>query len=137
MEMGFIYSFVDLGPVESGKRRQLLDYYGQLAQISALVPIIFIYVQYVLRIIANRYYSPGFRGSTKARQSPTVSRHRPPASVNPWIIRWRRLNWFLDDEILKGRTGWGTRRVWLLSGVWMLWLLILTVRDTGDGKSRT
>ena len=41
-----------------------------------------------------------------------------------------RLSWALDDEVVEG---WGTGMEWLVGGVWMMWLGLLAVKDTGDG----
>ena len=44
---------------------------------------------------------------------------------------WARLRWALDEELVEG---WGTRGQWLAAGVWASWLVLLAVKDTGDGE---
>ena len=45
---------------------------------------------------------------------------------------WARVRWALDEELVEG---WGTRGQWLAAGVWAGWLMLLAVKDTGDGES--
>ena len=130
--MGFFYSFVSPNAQQLERRRQLLDRYGQIAQLSALVPLLVIYISFFLRFFLNRYAISFFGSGRKAHQSPRVSTFRA-STVGSWKVKWRRLNWALDDEVLQGWGGWGTRREWVVAGVWALWLLVLVVKDTADG----
>lgn len=130
--MGLFYSFVSLDGVQLKRRRELLDRYGQIAQFSALVPLLLIYLSFLVRLLASKYNISIFGRPQKAHQSPRVSSFRQ-STAGAWRIRWRRLNWALDDEVLQGWDGWGTRREWAIAGLWALWLLVLVVKDTGDG----
>ena len=130
--MGFLYSFVSPDAQQLERRRQLLDRYGQIAQLSALVPLLAVYISFFLRSFLNRYAVPFFGRGQKAHQSPRVSTFRA-STAGSWKVKWRRLNWALDDEVLQGWAGWGTRREWVIAGVWALWLLVLVVKDTADG----
>ena len=130
--MGFFYSFVSPDPQQLERRRQLLDRYGQIAQLSALVPLLVIYISFFLRSFLNKYAIPFFGSGQKAHQSPRVSTFRA-STPGSWKVKWRRLNWALDDEVLRGWDGWGTRREWAIAGVWVLWLLVLVFRDTTNG----
>lgn len=132
--MGFIYSFVSLNPEQLAERRQLLDFYGQIAQLSALVPIVVIYLSHIFPNIWKRFSaSVGWR-STKAHQSPRVSTFQRSALPGPWALRWRRFTWALNEEIVRGWDGWGTKGLWVTAVLWALWLLILVVKDTGNGE---
>lgn len=130
--MGLFYSFVSLDGDQLKRRRELLDRYGQIAQLSALAPLLLVYVSFLIRSLASRYNLSFFRRSQKAHQSPRVSTFRQ-STAGAWKIKWRRFNWALDDEVLHGWDGWGTRREWAIAGLWALWLLVLVVKDTGDG----
>ena len=116
--MGFIYSFVSLNPEQLAERRQLLDFYGQVAQLSALVPIVVIYLSYIFRNVLKRFPGSSGRRSTKAHQSPRVSNFQRSASPGPWALRWRRFKWALNEEIIKGWDGWGTKGVWATAVLW-------------------
>jgi hypothetical protein len=131
--MGFIYSFVTLDEAQSQRRRQLLDLYASVAQFSALIPLLAVYISHYLLFLSKRISKnlPGRR--VKERQSPRVSRFKSPVASS-WAIRLRRLSWYLDDDIFDGRDGWGTKREWLVAGVWTLWLLVLVFASTGNGK---
>ena len=130
--MGFLYSFVKLDAQQSSRRRQLLDRYGQIAQLSALVPLLVISVSYLSRFIIRRYARFLLGSSNKEHQSPRVSTFRR-STAGSWKLRWRRFCWALDDELMDGWDGWGTRREWAIACLWALWLLLLVVKDTGDG----
>ena len=130
--MGFIYAFVTLNEEQLARRRKLLDYSGSVAQGSALLVLFAIYFSQRLHPLFKNVVSGFSASQQKERQSPVVSRFdRPRASA--WAIRWRRLNWYLDDEVVKGWSGWGTKREWIVAGVWTLWLLTLVFIRTGNG----
>jgi hypothetical protein len=130
--MGFIYSFVALDEAHLQRRRQLLDLYASVAQFSALIPLLAIYVSNFLPFPSEKFFRslPGRRA--KERQSPRKSRFKPPVASS-WAVKWRRLSWYLDDDIFDGRDGWGTKREGLVAGVWTLWLLVLVFACTGNG----
>ena len=66
----------------------------------------------------------------KEHQSPVVAGFEQ--SDGERIGGWARLRWALDEELIEG---WGTRGQWLAAVVWASWLVVLAVRDTGDGES--
>ena len=130
--MGFSYAFVTLNEEQFARRREFLDYSGSVAQGSALTILFAIYFSQRLHPLLKNIVSAFSVSQQKERQSPVVSRFdRPRASA--WAIRWRRLNWYLDNEVVKGWSGWGTKREWIVAGVWTLWLLTLVFIRTGKG----
>jgi len=130
--MGFIYSFVALDEAQLQHRRQLLDFYASIAQFFARILLLAIYVSNSLPFLSEKISKllPGRRA--KERQSPRKSRFEPPVASS-WAVNWRRLSWYLDDDIIDGRDGWGTKREWVVAGVWTLWLLVLVFASTGNG----
>lgn len=66
----------------------------------------------------------------KGHQSPTVPGSKGGKGERVW--GWGRVRWALDEEVIEG---WGRKGVWLVAGVWGSWLVLLAVRDTGDGES--
>lgn len=130
--MGLYYSFISLDDQQLKRRRELLDRYGQIAQLSALVPLLVIYISFFSRYIISKYLSRLFHTAQKAHQSPRVPTF-PQSTAGSLKASWRRFNWALDDEVLKGWDGWGTKRQWVIAGLWALWLLLLVVSDTGNG----
>ncbi len=130
--MGFLYSFVTLDEAQSQRRRQLLDLYASVAQFSALTPLLAVYISHYLLFLSKEISKllPGRRA--KERQSPRKSRFEPPVACS-WAVKCRRLSWYLDDDIIDGRDGWGTKREWVVAGQWTLWLLVLVFASTGNG----
>lgn len=158
--MAFPYHFPSNSPAQSSRRRQLLDAYGQFAQLSAIILPLFLFlfssaVRFLfqnLRLRRGNGYaalqpSPSHRPRKKLRQSPRVAtfsdqeasnaaakvkeRKRngkePSASMARW---WARFRWALDEPV---GLGWGTWREWSVAASWTAWLLVLIVKDTGDG----
>lgn len=127
--MGFPYHFVALDAEQELHRRHLLDSYGQFAQLSILlVPLIY-QLFYGIRLLAGRFKNTSNYQPVKEHQSPVASRFKRPAAGLP-SNAWGRLHWALDEEVLEG---WGTRQDWLIAGLWAIWLVMLAVKDTGDG----
>jgi len=127
--MALLYHFVALDGDEELRRRGYLDRYGQIAQLSILfIPLIY-QLFYGLRLLVGRLRRQHGYQPVKQHQSPIVSRFKPPPKTLPSNI-WARLRWAMDDEFVKG---WGTRQEWLIATLWAGWLLVLAVKDTGDG----
>ena len=127
--MGYPYHFVNLDEDQNVRRRHLLDSYGQFAQVSVLfIPLLY-YLSYGFRLLLRKLYKSNGYQSIKEYQSPVVSRFRQLPRKPPSTL-WTRIRWSLDDEIVEG---WGTKQELLIAGAWVMWLFVLTVRDTGDG----
>ncbi|KAL8629468.1 hypothetical protein Q9189_004810 [Teloschistes chrysophthalmus] len=128
--MSFHYSFVSLNEAQLQRRRHLLDTYGQIAQLSALVPLLAWHLPLLVQFFKSGLPSPK-SGQTKAHASPVVGRFANHAvkTNGRRITRWARFNWFLDGEVAQG---WGTWRVVSIAALWATWLFVLSIRDTGD-----
>ena len=128
--MGYPYHFVSLSPEQDARRRQLLNSYGQFAQLSILlVPLIY-QLTLGFRLLISRLWRGSKLGLVKGRQSPVLARsERRNGGV---FGRWTRLRWALDEELVEGC---GTSGQWLAALVWASWLVVLAVKDTGDGES--
>jgi hypothetical protein len=129
--MGWPYHFVSLDDWQQVRRRQLLDSYGQFAQFSILLlPLIYqlsLGVQLLFGRLQRRHdYEP-----VKEHQSPVVSGFRQPA-IDGTGNALAKLRWALDEPVAQG---WETRKEWLTILVWGAWLLLLVLKDTGDGES--
>ena len=126
--MGFPYHFVDLNNEQNLRRRQLLDGYGQFAQLSILLLPLIYQLCLGLRLLISRISPFKHAQAVKEHQSPVVSGFKQPARGNFTKIL-ARIRWFLDEEVL---VGWNTRQEWLIAALWTMWLLVLVFRDTGD-----
>ncbi|KAL8782289.1 MAG: hypothetical protein Q9213_005524 [Squamulea squamosa] len=133
--MSLPYGFTSPDKAQLQRRRQLLDAYGQLAQLSALLVLFAYQFFFVIRCLLHKICSsPDDYG--KEHASPVVSRfgERILESSPNENSKWRRVEWFLDQDVSWGAKypSWGTRRVLLLASVWTIWLFILAIKDTGD-----
>lgn len=129
--MAWPYHFLDLSPEEKAQRSQLLDQYGAIAQLSALVPILAIVLyRLVFGLYASR--SEPEQDYSAVPNSPALKRRRN-SQVGSLSAKWRSTVWWLQDEI---SPGWGVRSRWIAGGGWTLWLLLLCVLETGAGKCR-
>ena len=126
--MGFPYHFVSLTDEQNSHRRQLLDGYGQFAQLSVLLLPLIYQICLGLRLLISRIWPFKPSQAVKEHQSPVISRFKQPATGYSTNVL-ARIRWFLDEEVLDG---WNTRQEWLITGLWAIWLLVLVFRDTGD-----
>lgn len=128
------FHFAFTSPDEAGlhRRRQLLDAYGQAAQLSALILLLAYRVPDLFQFLKTKFGLSQSQSKRKEHTSPVVARF----GEDPIEIRegrssiWSRLAWSLDQEI---SPGWGTWRVLLIAAIWTIWLLVLAIKDTGDG----
>ena len=125
--MGFPYHFVALNDEQNLRRRQLLDGYGQFAQLSILLLPLIYQLCLGMRLLISRIWSSNLQAA-KDHRSPVVSSFKQPTSgyVTNLLAQVR---WFLDGELFEG---WNTRQEWLVAGLWAMWLLVLVFKDTGD-----
>lgn len=129
--MGFLYHFVRLDTAQEAHRRQLLDSYGQFAQISALIPLLSFQLIFVIRFLQRKWKEYGRRKPTKkVHQSPRLSVFPKHNRLTTFSFAAARVRWALGEEVARN---WGTRLEWLIGAGWTVWLILLTVRDTGDG----
>lgn len=125
--MGFPYHFVTLNDEQTLRRRQLLDDYGQFAQLSILFLPLMYQLCVGMRLLISRIW-PSNPQAVKEHQSPIVSSFKQPTRDYSTILL-ARIRWFLDGELFEG---WNTRQEWLIAGLWAMWLLVLIFKDTGD-----
>ena len=104
MSLSWPWHFVSVSAAEKQQRRELLDFRGYVAQCSVLVVV-----------LAIRVYQNYAQDADAVRQR---SRHR-------------QQSWW-DLPPLQGWTE--TRRQYLISLVWLGWLLSLSAWKTGDGR---
>lgn len=125
--MGFPYQFVNLNNEQDLRRRQLLDGYGQFAQLSILLLPLMYQLCLGMRLLISRNWSANPQ-AVKEHQSPVISSFKQPTRGyvrNPLA----RVRWYLDEEFVEG---WNTRQEWLIAGIWTTWLLVLVFKNTGD-----
>lgn len=126
--MGFPYHFVTLNDEQNLRRRQLLDGYGQFAQLSILLLPLIYQLCFGLRLLTSRIRPLKSPRAVKEHQSPVVSSFKQPAGSHSTNLV-ARIRWLLDEEVF---VGWNTRQEWLIVSLWAMWLLVLVFKDTGD-----
>lgn len=126
--MGFPYRFVTLNDEQNLRRRQLLDTYGQFAQLSILLLPLTYQLCLGMRLLISRIWPSKSAQATKEHRSPVVSNFKQPTSGYLTNLP-TRIRWFLDEEVFEG---WNTRQEWLIASLWTMWLLVLVFKDTGD-----
>ena len=126
--MGLPYHFVTLDNEQNLRRRQLLDGYGQFAQLSILLLPLIYQLCLGLRLLISRIWPFNPPQAAKEHQSPVISGFKQPARGS-FSNSLARIRWFLDEEVF---VGWNTRQEWLVATLWAMWLLVLVFKDTGD-----
>lgn len=116
---------MDLSDEQKDRRRQLLDRYALIAQLTMLIPLLITQLSFLFK----RLWAPGSGRVKKERGSPLPA-NPPSRRICPCLVTGRKVAWWLDGPIARG---WGTRREWIVAGLWAAWLLVLVVKDTGDG----
>ena len=130
--MGYPYHFVDVNAEQVARIRQLLDSYGQFAQLSVLlIPLLF-QLSSGVYLIYKRLSPSWSSDQKKERRSPATS----PRQTDDYFDQrsgwnWAKVRWTLDEEIV---AGWGTWKQWIFAMTWACWLLLLVTMNTGDSK---
>ncbi|PNY29580.1 metalloreductase AIM14 [Tolypocladium capitatum] len=138
--MGWPFAFASLSHEEVLRRRQTLDLYACAAHYSALAPaLLFLVFRLARRAAVGSGSGPGSHGQgqyepvprSPVLRSPVAAKARCRAAPGSVAARWRRLRWWLHDDVYVGGAHWGRRDEWILGLAWTAWLLALCVLDTG------
>ena len=127
--MAFGYEFVTLTELEKEQRRYLLSLYPTIAQWSALGVFVFFQMYFLLSWLAER----------SALERPKSPFGRPgKIKSRAWVRKlqqtFQRASWWAGKSI---RRGWGTRGEWIAGFAWTVWLLFLSIHNTGNGMKFT
>lgn len=154
------WRFVDLDAAQKHARRETIDHYGRIAHLSTILPVLAGAAYQLGRWALVTYRRRGHgHGGTGASSSSSSSSHRRegiyeavPGSpalkhrhqhqtgdvVGSLRRTARRWAWWLGGDVvfLDGHSNtWGQRDQWVFGTAWMVWLLVLSILDTGDGMS--
>ncbi|GAB0134647.1 hypothetical protein EsDP_00003009 [Epichloe bromicola] len=135
--MGWPYGFPALSHEEKQLRRQALDFYACMAHYSALAPaLVFLLYRVSRRVVyqAGRASASNEQGRyAPLPRSPVVRAHQQgTASASDITIKWRRLTWWLGDDVYFAGSHCGQWDEWVIGALWTAWLLVLTVKGTGN-----
>lgn len=151
------WRFVDLDAAQKHARRETIDHYGRIAHLSTVIPVLAGAAYQLGRWALVTYRHRHGHGGTRAPDLGGLSRRRYEAVPGSPALKhqhqhqhqtgnvlgglrraWRRWAWWLGgDVVLLGGDSntWGQRDQWVFGMAWMVWLLVLSTLDTGDGMS--
>lgn len=129
-----MYRFVDLTDEGKHQRRERLDWYGQLAQLSVLVPLLLIQILFLASWLRRKLSRQDAFDQTPS--SPYAKRLNAEQRFNSKDIarRWRIFLWWCGDAVDLAGFPLGTKGELLGAVIWTAWLLMLSFAQTGDGK---
>lgn len=128
-----MWHFLDLNHEQKLERRRLLDLYGSLAQVSALIPLLLLQLYYLATWLRQRRARKC--GADAIPSSPQLKKQRSDALNKPLVkLRsfWQVALWWTSDtvDIFGSRVTKGE----MLSGVvWTAWLIFLSCAQTQGG----
>lgn len=128
-----MWHFLDLNHEEKLERRRLLDLYGSLAQISALIPLGILQLYFIATWLQKQWSRK--HGAVAIPSSPQLKKQRSDALNGPLVKLqsfWQVALWWTSDtvDIFGSRANKGE----VLSGfVWTAWLVFLSCVQTQGG----
>nr|POE88100.1 ferric reductase transmembrane component 4 [Quercus suber] len=124
-----VYHFVDLDNDEKVARRHALDWYGFLAQISIIPPLVLVQVYFFITWVGRKW-----RRSTLNADSPSSPHLKQIRlqQVQQWRARVAGWMWWSSEGVLVGGDRLGSRAEVLCAVIWCMWLVSLSFIETGD-----
>jgi len=126
--MGWPYHFVDLNDAQKTDRRRLLNYYGTLAQLSALAPLLLLQCYFAAKWLNRRWQTDG-----GVPGSPRAKLERSMGFSNDAKATLRKLQWWSSSRCAVLGFHLGTSGEVIAAGGWTAWLLLLCFLQTDDG----
>lgn len=134
--MGWPYEFITLTDEEKHARRESLHFHAAVAHYSFVAPIAALVLFRLVQLAIGRFSGGRDNDGAGAYQrvpgSPIVKARNGDLSGG-LAVSWRKLTWWMSDDVLIFGQVWGQRDEWVLGSIWMLWLLTLCVVGTGKG----
>jgi len=127
--MAWPYHFLDLSEAEKHSRRQALDTFALYSQLSFLLPVIAL----VLYRIAS-WSTKSTKGPYDVVPSSPSRKAQRETGVAAWQSSLRKFRWWLGEDVFLLGDYRGQRDQWLLGFSWGIWMLVLCVVGTGQGK---
>ncbi|KAF2773771.1 hypothetical protein EJ03DRAFT_264096 [Teratosphaeria nubilosa] len=131
--MGWPYRFGELTAEQKQQRRELLDWYGFVAQMSVLVPLLALQVYFLTVWVGKKIQRQKDLG---APSSPYAKAHRSTTTAriakNVRLLA-RRIQWWLGNSLELLGYHLGTNGEVIAAVTWTAWLLLLlSCFQTGD-----
>ncbi|TGJ78667.1 hypothetical protein E0Z10_g10097 [Xylaria hypoxylon] len=131
--MGWPYQFVNLDTEQLQARRHTLNRYGLIAQLSTLVPVALFLLYRLITWGVARVLGSGRGRYAAVPDSPTLKQQRLSVAGS-WNTSARKVAWWFGDDVVFLGWNWGPRDQIIAGAVWTIWLLVLCVVGTGNGK---
>ena len=132
--MKWPFHFLDLSKEEKVQRRHLLDWYGALAQVSILVPLLVLQLYFLVVWLRRRLQNQADIEVPSSPQSKHL-KSRGLLSAHGLGVVSRRVAWWLGDPASVFGIDLGTKGEVIAATAWTLWLLALCFVQTGGGMS--
>ncbi|KAH8174766.1 ferric reductase like transmembrane component domain-containing protein [Sarocladium implicatum] len=132
--MAWPYAFLDLNDAEKALRRESLNHYALVAHWSAFAPIpIYLVFQVVQKVVRKRLQPTenGSRGDYQRVPGSPLAKAKQMTASGELATKWRKLKWWMGEEVYFLGNYRGERDMWILGTAWMMWLLTLCVVGTG------
>lgn len=129
-----MYRFVDLTSEQKHQRRERLDWYGLLAQLSVLVPLLAVQIYFLASWVRRNLAQSNGLDQTPSSPHTKKIRDEQYFDTKQFARRWRTVVWWCGDSIHLAGVSLGTKGELLGGFSWMAWLTILSFLQTGDGK---
>lgn len=144
--MGWPYGFPALTEEDKLLRREALDLYACIAHYSALAPalvfLVYRFSRHVIHVIQEAHAGRASAATSQQGRyalvpgSPTVKAQHQQGMAGKLTRQWRKTTWRLGDDVYLAGSHWGQWDEWLLGVLWTAWLLVLSVKGTGNGEPR-
>ena len=128
------YRFLDLTEEQKHERRELLDWYGFFAQVSALAPIAALQCYYMATWLSHRLQN---QNDLEAPSSPYAKEARTGGKGTVARLRRSYSNflWWCGDSVDVYGYHFGAKGDVLGAALWAAWLVFLCFPQTGEGRS--
>ncbi|KAK5173785.1 uncharacterized protein LTR77_002466 [Saxophila tyrrhenica] len=130
--MRWPYHFIDLTDAQKHQRRELLDKHANIAQFSAIVPLLVIQLWSGFSWLRKTWQNHNDLDLPSSPYRKDVSA-RSPRGLDHARVLLRKVRWWLGEEQRLGDIV-GTRGQVIFALSWMVWLFWLCFAETGDGK---
>jgi hypothetical protein len=136
-----MYHFVSLDAEGLAQRRRLLDLYANVAQWSASAPLVAVQIVSLVQYLQRKYFANSAqrvaRSQDETASSASLSRkHDGKIESNnrgrSAKAAWNAFMWWSGEEAQWAES---SRGALLAAACWAIWLLVLSLAQTGDGES--
>lgn len=128
--MAWPWAFVSLDAAQIAHRRELLDRYANIAQVSAIVPVLVVQIIVLVQWLHQRSIT---RSALETPSSPAVKHAGNGGHMTRLAACIRKWLWWCGGDVQLAGIMLGMKGEVLGGTAWAGWLLILVVVQTEDG----